>query len=444
MAGRVALALIGGVVVILAIGITVSTSDLLGDPPRVQRAELASRFAAAVDTLRRLPPDLRSDVASDFRTESFDVTWHTPDAPPAPPVRDRESRRLEWPLRRMPMRELRTVETGGPPPGTHRLGGKSDDDILYARVRLRDGSWISLHAEREWHHSTHLLRLFVTLGVVGLLLALLAFWLARWMTAPLGRFAAAAETLGADVGAPPMAETGPLEIRTAAHAFNEMQRRIRRFVDERMHMVAAAAHDLRTPITRLKLRAEFIDDEELCAKLIRDLDEMEAVIASTMELAREETSREPAQDLDLAALLRELADEAVEAGGQAEFDCPEALTVHGRPVALKRALANLVRNAVTYGHEARIAGERREGQVVVRIDDRGPGIPPEEREKVFAPFYTREASRSRQAAGTGLGLAIARAIIRSHGGEIELTDVPDRQGLRQIVTLPLAGKMRSG
>lgn len=441
MAGRVALALIAGVVLILGIGIIVSTSDLLGEPPHVRRSEAASRLGSAIDTIRRLPPDLRPDAARDFAAPDFGVTWHHPDAPPAAPVANEESRRIEWRLRRhAPRSATRSIEAGGLPADVPAVAGLPPENVLYVRVRLRDGSWVALQVERNWRHPTRLLRLLVTLAVVGTGLALLAFWLARWMTAPLGRFATAAERLGADVGAPPMREEGPREIRTAAHAFNDMQRRIRRFVDERMHMVAAAAHDLRTPITRLKLRAEFIEDDELRLKFVKDLDEMEAVIASTMELAREETAREPSRRFDLGVLLRELAAEFSEAGGNVRLACSGSLPVDGRVVALKRALANLVRNALTYGEEANIEVEHRDGRAIVRIDDRGPGIPVEEREKVFAPFYTREPSRSRRAGGTGLGLSIARAILRSHGGEIELTERPDGKGLRQIVSLPLATK----
>ena len=214
-------------------------------------------------------------------------------------------------------------------------------------------------------------------------LAGLAMFVARWVTAPLGRFATASARLGHDVGATPLAESGPAEIRRAAKAFNQMQRRIRRFMDERMQMLAAASHDLRTPITRLKLRAELIEDAEQRAKTLKDLDEMEAVIASTIAYAREETASEPTTAVDLVHLVNEIRADLAEAGHTVTVAGPARLAYEGRPTALKRALANLIGNAVIYGGAAAARLAEADGRVTIAIEDSGPGIPEAEHERVF-------------------------------------------------------------
>ena len=239
----------------------------------------------------------------------------------------------------------------------------------------------------------------------------------------------------ATTSTPPLGEAGPAEIRGAAKAFNQMQRRIRRFMDERMHMLAAASHDLRTPITRLRLRAELIEDAEQRAKTLKDLDEMEAVIASTIAYAREETTSEPRTPVDLARLLQEIRADLAEAGHTVTVEGPARLIYEGRATALKRALANLIGNAVIYGGTAAVRLSEADGRITITIEDSGPGIPEDEREQVFAPFYRLERSRSRETGGAGLGLSVARTVIRGHGGEVTLANRPEG-GLRQEVVLP--------
>ena len=209
--------------------------------------------------------------------------------------------------------------------------------------------------------------------------------------------AAAAERLGRDVNAPPLPESGPTEVATAAHAFNTMAERIRRFVGDRTQMLAAIGHDLRTPITRLRLRAEFMDDDEQRRKMLADLEEMEAMVAATLAFARDDAAAEPTVALDLAALCRTVLDEAADArpdlAEAIAYEGPEHLTVRARPVALKRALANLVGNALAYGGAARLtlAPPRAGRSCASSIEDDGPGIPPDELEAVFQPFRRLES-----------------------------------------------------
>ncbi|WP_183007668.1 ATP-binding protein [Gluconacetobacter dulcium] len=283
---------------------------------------------------------------------------------------------------------------------------------------------------------------FALMTVAG---SVLIVWGVRRLVAPVGTLAAAAEALGRDVNAPPMSEDGPLEIARAAQAFNTMASRIRRFLTDRTLMLTAIGHDLRTPITRLKLRAEFVEDDELRNKFLADLDELEAMVSATLAFGRDTSRREPMGRLDLTALLQTILDEAAEthpdhaeAIGFAEP--PPAVTIAARPVALKRALNNLVQNAILYGGGAQVTleapqpGNEGERLVTVLIEDDGPGLPPEDLNRMFEPFVRAEVSRNRETGGTGLGLAIARNIIWGLGGDIRLGNrMP--HGLRATVTL---------
>jgi signal transduction histidine kinase len=278
------------------------------------------------------------------------------------------------------------------------------------------------------------LRFALGISVLTAGIALLAIWAARRATVPLARFAQAASRLGTDVGAPPMPETGPSEIVQAARAFNQMQERLQRLVDDRTRMLAAIAHDLRTALTRLRLRAELIDDPEQQAKAAADLDAMAAMLDETLAFARDDGARETRQDVDLAALARSLCDDLADTGHPVTYAGPDRLRLACRPVALQRALANVIDNAVHYGGSADVTLRGEPDRAVLTIEDRGPGIPRDMREQVFQPFFRLEPSRSRATGGTGLGLAVARTIVHRHGGEITLAD---RQGGGLVVRIAL-------
>jgi signal transduction histidine kinase len=253
--------------------------------------------------------------------------------------------------------------------------------------------------------------------------------------------AAAAEALGRDVNAPPVAENGPSEVAKAAAAFNQMAARIRRFVADRTELLTAIGHDLRTPITRLKLRAEFMEDDEQRTKMLADLEELETMVSATLAFGRDARSTEPVVQLDLAELLRTILDEAgdtrPEAADQLGYEGPQHLTLRARALTLKRALTNLVTNAVNYGGSARILlHEPVGGTVKIDITDTGPGIPPGELDRVFEPFHRGDHSRNKETGGVGLGLPIARNILRAHGGDVVLTNQPGG-GIRATVTLPI-------
>ncbi|WP_239478694.1 ATP-binding protein [Lichenicola cladoniae] len=276
--------------------------------------------------------------------------------------------------------------------------------------------------------------------VMTIATGLLSVWAVRRLTAPLRTLAIAAEKLGRDVNADPLPENGPTEVATAAIAFNTMASRIRRFVTDRTLLLTAIGHDLRTPITRLKLRSEFIEDEELQAKFLADLDELEAMVSATLAFGRDSADREPMVPLDLKALLSTVLDDAVDGRPQIADSVgfavpPPSVTVQARSLGLKRALANLVGNAIVYGGGVQVTLLRPEhGHVVILVEDDGPGIAAGQLERVFEPFVRIETSRNRETGGTGLGLSIARNIVRGQGGDITLANRAPH-GLRATVTL---------
>jgi len=273
------------------------------------------------------------------------------------------------------------------------------------------------------------------LSLLALAIAALAYGVARIASSPLQRLADAATELGQDLQREPLQVDGPQEVRRAAEAFNAMQQRLQRHLGERTQMLAAITHDLQTPLTRLRLRLEDVADEPLRERLVADLAAMQALIREGLELARSAESAEQRVALDLDSLLQSVAEDAVEAGHEVEFEQGCGAVLRLRPLAMHRLFSNLVDNAVKYGHAARIRAEVRDGQVQVRIRDRGPGLAPDELEAVFAPFLRLETSRSRQTGGAGLGLTIARTLAEKNGATLVLRNHPDG-GLEAVVAWP--------
>jgi len=240
--------------------------------------------------------------------------------------------------------------------------------------------------------------------------------------------------MGRDVRQPPLAERGARELRDAAHAFNTMQERMQRYLDSRTRVLAAMSHDLKTPLTRLRLRLETLPDDEAQARFARDLDEMESMVRGTLALLRNLSDDEARTPIDVNALLERLQSEFAELGANVKIQGRATRPFTGRPQALKRCLTNLISNAVNFGTHATVAVEDGTA-LVIRVSDEGPGLPPEELERVFEPFYRVESSRNRDTGGTGLGLSIARDIAQSHGGSLIVRNLPSR-GLEAVLALP--------
>ncbi len=311
--------------------------------------------------------------------------------------------------------------------------------IGFADANMADRRWLNLFMPLEAGESLWAPRFGFSFLMVTFLALGLTAWAVRRASQPLKTFAAAARRLGADAGsgggAPPLPLDGPREVREAATAFNDMQARIRRFVEDRTRMIAAISHDLRTPITRLRLRAELMEDGAAKDKMLADLDEMERMVSATLAFARDDAAQPAPAPFDIAGLLKDMVADGAARGLQGGYTGPAARVVSGDTLALKRAFANILDNAWRYGGAARVRLTDGADTIEVTVDDDGPGISEAERENVFRPFYRIEGSRSRETGGTGLGLALARSAILAHGGTINLANRPEG-GLSARVTLP--------
>ncbi|WAJ28338.1 ATP-binding protein [Antarcticirhabdus aurantiaca] len=273
-------------------------------------------------------------------------------------------------------------------------------------------------------------RAVLTAGLV----VLVSLTVVRRITEPLARLTRVAETVGRGQLTEIVPQTGPDDIRHLAEAFNRMQDRLQRFVEDRTRMLAAIGHDLRTPLTTMKLRTEFIVDKDLQARMFATIDEMRVMTEAILALARQESTSEPTRLVDLGTLVESLCEDLAEVGDDVRFEGSGRITCRCRPDSLRRGLRNLVENAVRYGGEARVSLEQTVDTVRIIVRDRGPGIPVDRMEDVFTPFVRLEGSRNIETGGAGLGLSIARAIARHHGGDILLRG--RALGLEAVFELP--------
>jgi signal transduction histidine kinase len=320
-----------------------------------------------------------------------------------------------------------------------RAGMRDEEHFLISpfkvAVRQRDGRWAVAGPQPTFGLSDWQQRLVLWFVMSALAMSPVVYLFARRLARPIQEFADAAERLGRDPLATPLALNGSSEIGVAARAFNEMQERLRRYVEDRTAMVGAIAHDLRTPLTRLRFRIEGLPEDQR-AKYAADLDQMEEMITATLAFVRDATRPGERTPLELSSLVESLCDEMAETGARTEVEPGDKVVLEGDPMALRRLIANLLENAVKFGGRARARVFADAGNAVVEIDDDGPGIPAADTERVFEPFYRREPSRSRQTGGIGLGLAVVRSIARGHGGDVNLINRVGG-GLTARVQLPL-------
>lgn len=439
---------------------------------RAMKAEFLSRSATVAQVLESTPPALRNDIlrASDTGYSRF---WVSRDFPSdASRWREEAKLRLADPLPSVaslanPVTEERTVtpvvattagvtsvETTNLRPWTdlpaHAWPLSRPAKFLYLddsngmglAVQLKDGSWLNTAFAKKMVNPLLTSQSIISLAVTAIILSICAAFIARNMTRPMRRLAVAAEALGRGETLRPLPESGPTEIRQTAEAFNLMQARLQRFVEDRTRMLAAIGHDLRTPITSLRLRAEFVSDDETREKMLSTLDELKSMTEATLAFSREQAIAEDTRNVNLSALVESLCDDLVELGYDVSVVDSPNIGYRCRADALKRAVRNLVENAVRYGERARVSVASRPSAIEIIVEDDGPGIPAETMDRVFAPFFRLENSRNRETGGVGLGLSIARNVVRHHGGDVILSNTGS--GLRAVISLPVVEPQAEG
>jgi len=304
-----------------------------------------------------------------------------------------------------------------------------------AALHLANGSWAVVQPAPEAFPNSWQRRVLLWFLISFALVAPLGWIFARRVVRPIAGFALAAERLGRDPTAAILALEGPAEVGRAAHAFNRMQSRLRSFVDDRTAFVGAISHDLRTPLTRLRFRIEDVPDE-LREGMLAEVDEMEQMITSVLNFIRDASEPGSRERLDLRSLLQDVVEDAVFVGKDVILEESELAPVEVDALGIRRLLGNLVENAVKYGDRAKVRLFTDQQEAVTEIVDSGPGLPEEELERVFQPFYRAPAARASTKHGTGLGLAVCRSIARAHGGDVRLQR--GDHGLIAQVRLPLA------
>ena len=322
-----------------------------------------------------------------------------------------------------------------PDPVSNVIDELAAEPTAYISIRMSDGTWLNFFAAyvatlEFWPINRIALLSLLLLGSV-----VLSIWAIQRLTSPFRLFASAATRLGTDVNAKPIEEHGPSEVRSAIQAFNEMQGRLKSFVEDRTQMLAAVSHDLRTPITRMRLRAECLRDRVQSKKLLEDLREMEDMIEGVLTFAKDDALSEPTISVDLMTMLQGICDELSDRGFNVSFEAQGRCPYQCRRVSMRRCFANLIENAVRYGGQTLVRIKAREPDISICIEDSGPGIPEEHQEDVFRPFFRLERSRGRDSGGSGLGLTVARTVARAHGGDVTLSTVRGK-GLTVTVTLP--------
>lgn len=337
-----------------------------------------------------------------------------------------------------------------PGPGLHglhrRLGNgyrifvlPPDRDTSRIAITLPDGAMIAANLMQDarprppfWAGPWMMTLLFAVISVT-----LLGLWAARALTAPLSAFAKAAESFSLNGGAAPLPERGPEEVRFVARALNRMRERITGLIDDRTKMLAAISHDLRTPITRMRLRAEFIEDDTHRSRMLSDLDQMRSMLESVLSFLRNDRKLEAMTLVDVASTLQLITDQFCDMGRKVAYDGPDHAMATVRPDDLHRSVTNLVENAVRFGAEAVIRLRVSPDHVTIDVEDDGPGISDAQKNNMLEPFVRGDDARNMDdAAGFGLGLSIANAIVLAHAGTLSLHDRPPH-GLVGRIQLPV-------
>ncbi len=336
-----------------------------------------------------------------------------------------------WQMERMP-NEMHPMHEA-------MLAQSTEPFRLNMSIELAGGRWLNVQSmfhrpAAQWSQTS----LFSIILMVTAII-LVVWIMGRRIVSPMNALAQGAERLGRGIETEPLPVTGPREIRDTVAAFNRMQTRLTRFVKNRTHLLAALGHDLRSPLTAMRIRLELLEETEDSIRLKAMVDEMQSMVEATLEFAHSAAVSEPVVKVDIADLLYELVEDIKVGGVKTSLSGARSVPLIVRPIALKRALRNLIDNAIRYGGCVDVVLDQFDGMVQINIADEGPGLPEDQIARVFEPFIRLERSRNRGTGGTGLGLAIARTIVQSHGGEIVLSNRPEG-GLLATVRIPLMAK----
>lgn len=457
--GQIALALFAGILVVQLAGLWL----LLDDRGRLNYKLLseyaAQRMAGIATVLDSAEPAERPGLAKALSVQpttlSLSLPWVTDKidtSDDAHTFTQEAIRQMDSPLTiqmlsiervdplLLELHPLHVKEREKPKKHSTSISKKFRDTLLprtyVAQVRLSDGTVITFHHVLPIPASDLPYRLIALLVLLGISVSTLSIWAVRRLTRPLVKLADAASGLACNLNQPPLPETGPREVRQAAHAFNAMQRDLKRLIDTRAQALSAVSHDLRLPITRLRLRLETNIDPALRAKMEQDLTEMDAMIGHTLDFLRAGSNVETRVPVNLDALLDSVIEDMEELGATISRIGKTQQPILARPHALRRCFANLFDNARLYGGgDIHLTVEDRGASVQIAITDHGPGLALADLEKVCEPYFRVESSRARHTGGTGLGLAIAKAIAEAHGGTITLSSPPG-EGLTVKVDLP--------
>lgn len=312
-----------------------------------------------------------------------------------------------------------------------------DTRLMQLSVKIDDRHWLNISARIARTHLTMQAFLLTFEGLIILGAIIIVCSINRF-NRPLKRFVSTVENIDHPLGMNQLPEDdGPQMVRKAAKAVNNMQHRIQQLIQDKTQMLAAISHDLRTPITRLKLRAQFVEDEKQQQKIIQDLEEMETMLNQSLNFFQDQQPLEHTRT-DLASLLYAIYTDYKEMNSKISYQgASKNLAINAHALSLKRAFSNLIDNALKYADKAKINLNKRRGYAIITIEDNGPGIPSEDFDKVFSPFYRGDHSRSKHTGGIGLGLAVAYNIIHAHQGQIQLFNSKHQSGLKVRIILPL-------
>lgn len=400
---------------------------------------IEDRISTVAGLLLRLPEAERAALLKVASVRRERVSIGAIPRVAATAARDGEAEaRLTAALEGLPVGEVRIAKRGSADMSWLWGGRKrSGHERLSVAVSLAPKQW--LNGEFVWPPGPSLLpSMLLSLAVASLALVAVAVWLAYRFSGPLQRLSAASAEMAQGRSVAPVPETGPAALRDAARSFNAMSRRLMAMVDNQRALLGSIAHDLRTPITALKIKSEFIADAELRERMNASLDELQAMTEAALEAARTGMGEEVLREVDVAALVESVCVDLADMGGEASFAEGAAVKALCRPNEIRRAVRNLVENAMRYGERARVMVRDEGGLIAIIVDDDGPGLKLEEIERAFEPFVRLDTSRAREAGGFGLGLTLARAVARGHGGDIALAN-REGGGLRATMTLMRRG-----